>query len=150
MVFFFNCTWQYLLNFSFSFGYMGVGAFFGFSCNCVLLFWGFWVGFLFLILITIFSVRKLTTEKDYFICISSPVFAIQNVTLRSMLQDDIYPAPKIAGQLYSGPAAVPVRGRVWIAQAKKLSLTCQIPVCSVWVTDDRDWEVVCVAASCVH
>lgn len=60
-----------------------------------------WLSF-FLILITIFSVRKLTTEKDYFICISSPVFAIQNVTLRSMLLDDIYPAPKIAGQLYSG------------------------------------------------
>lgn len=113
-------------------------------------FGAFGLVFFFLILITIFSVRKLTTEKDYFICISSPVFAIQNVTLRSMLQDDIYPAPKIAGQLYSGPAAVPVRGRVWIAQEKKLSLTCQIPVCSVWVTDDRDWEVVCVAASCVH
>jgi len=50
------------------------------------------LGFLFfgILIIIIFLVSKLATGKDYFICISSPVFAIQSVTLGSMLLDDIY------------------------------------------------------------
>lgn len=58
---------------------------------------------------------KPATEKDYFICISLPVFAIQNVTLQIMLLDDIYPVTAIAGLLLRAPAVLPVRGHLWIA-----------------------------------
>lgn len=48
--------------------------------------------------------NKLTSEKDDFTWIPSPVFAIWSVTLWNMLLDYIYPT-EIAGPLHGGPAA---------------------------------------------